>query len=130
MIDDPIEVSVDETIATVRINRLSERMRYLLRRPMGDGRWDRIEADNKIRRHFIADCGACASLDLKEAADRSREMVDIHPRCATLSTTHARAQTNHCRDDWLADGRRNDAVADVRSARRPQGTKVGITESR
>lgn len=75
--DQPIEFEVEDSIATVRINRPERKNALSVAAANGlTDAWERIEADDAIRVVILtsADCGVfCAGLDLKEAAEIARE---------------------------------------------------------
>ncbi|MEP0195416.1 MAG: enoyl-CoA hydratase/isomerase family protein, partial [Nitratireductor sp.] len=78
----PIEVTVEEGIATVCINRPERKNALSVAATNGlTEAWERVEADNAIRVAILtsADCGVfSAGLDLKEATQIARaEGVDI-----------------------------------------------------
>lgn len=135
MIKDPIEVSVDEAIATVLINRPDRKNALSVAAANGlADAWDRIEADRTIRAVILtsADCGVfSAGLDLKEAAEIARnERVDIlskmrdpfHERMRACSKPIIAAMTG----SLMAGGMMLSLMCDLRVGLK--GTKVGITE--
>ena len=78
----PIEVTVEDGIATVRINRPERKNALSVAATNGlTDAWEKIEADDNIRVAILtsADCGVfSAGLDLKEATQIARdEGVDI-----------------------------------------------------
>ena len=135
MIDSPIEVSVEEGIATVLINRPDRKNALSVAAANGlADAWDRIEADSKIRAVILtsADCGVfSAGLDLKEAAEIARnEQIDIlskmrdpfHERMRTCSKPIIAAMTG----SLMAGGMMLSLMCDLRVGLK--GTKAGITE--
>jgi enoyl-CoA hydratase len=135
MIDSPIEVSFDEGIATVLINRPDRKNALSVAAANGlADAWDRIEADSKIRAVILtsADCGVfSAGLDLKEAAELARnEQVEIlskmrdpfHERMRTCSKPIIAAMTG----SLMAGGMMLSLMCDLRVGLK--GTKAGITE--
>ncbi len=135
MVDSPIQVSVDEGIATVFINRPERKNALSVAAANGlADAWDQIEADAKIRVVILtsADCGVfSAGLDLKEAAEIARnERVDIlsrmrdpfHERMRACSKPIVAAMTG----SLMAGGMMLSLMCDLRVGLK--GTKVGITE--
>ncbi len=135
MIENPIKVSVDESVAIILINRPERKNALSVAAANGlADAWDRIEADNKIRVAILssADCGVfSAGLDLKEAAEIARsEQVDIlskmrdpfNERMRACSKPIIAAMTG----SLMAGGRMLSLMCDLRVGLK--GTKVGITE--
>lgn len=135
MVDSPIQVSVDEGIATVFINRPERKNALSVAAANGlADAWDQIEADAKIRVVILtsADCGVfSAGLDLKEAAEIVRnEHVDIlskmrdpfHERMRACSKPIVAAMTG----SLMAGGMMLSLMCDLRVGLKR--TKVGITE--
>lgn len=135
MIDSAIEVSVEEGIATVLINRPDRKNALSVAAANGlADAWDRIEADSNIRAVILtsADCGVfSAGLDLKEAAEIARnEQIDIlsrmrdpfHERMRTCSKPIIAAMTG----SLMAGGMMLSLMCDLRVGLK--GTKAGITE--
>lgn len=82
MESNPIELSIDGGVATVRINRPERKNALSVAAANGlTAAWERIETDDAVRVAILtsADCGVfSAGLDLKEAAEIAREEgVDI-----------------------------------------------------
>ncbi len=135
MIENPIKVSVDESVAIILINRPERKNALSVAAANGlADAWDRIEADNKIRVAILssADCGVfSAGLDLKEAAEIARsEQVDIlskmrdpfNERMRACSKPIIAAMTG----SLMAGGMMLSLMCDLRVGLK--GTKVGITE--
>ena len=78
----PIELTIEDGIATVCINRPERKNALSVAATNGlTDAWEKIEADDSIRVAILtsADCGVfCAGLDLKEATQiKQDEGVDI-----------------------------------------------------
>lgn len=135
MTDNPIEVTVENGIATVKINRPDRKnaLSVVATNGLTDA-WEQIEADSSIRVAIItsADCGAfCAGMDLKEAAEIARdEGVDIltkmrdpfHETMRDCTKPIIAAMTGSV----FAGGMMLSLMADIRVGLK--GSKAGITE--
>lgn len=135
MTANPIELTVENGVATLLINRPERKNAISI--AVGNGladAWERIEADPEIRVVILtsADCGVfCAGMDLKEAAQIKRdEGVDIltklrdpfHEGMRTCSKPIISAMTG----SLMAGGMMLTLMSDLRVGLK--GTKVGITE--
>ncbi|MAZ15942.1 MAG: enoyl-CoA hydratase/isomerase family protein [Paracoccus sp. (in: a-proteobacteria)] len=131
----PIEVTVEEGIATVCINRPERKNALSVAATNGlTEAWERVEADNAIRVAILtsADCGVfSAGLDLKEATQIARdEGVDIltkmrdpfHETMRACKKPIIAAMTG----SLMAGGMMLTLNCDLRVGLK--GTKVGITE--
>ncbi|MGE3370921.1 MAG: enoyl-CoA hydratase/isomerase family protein [Rhizobiaceae bacterium] len=131
----PIEVTVEEGIATVCINRPEQKNALSVAATNGlTEAWERVEADNAIRVAILtsADCGVfSAGLDLKEATQIARaEGVDIltkmrdpfHETMGACKKPIIAAMTG----SLMAGGMMLTLNCDLRVGLK--GTKVGITE--
>ena len=131
----PIEVTVEEGIATVCINRPERKNALSVAATNGlTEAWERVEADNAIRVAILtsADCGVfSAGLDLKEATQIARaEGVDIltkmrdpfHETMGACKKPIIAAMTG----SLMAGGMMLTLNCDLRVGLK--GTKVGITE--
>ena len=131
----PIEVTVEEGIATVCINRPERKNDLSVAATNGlTEAWERVEADNAIRVAILtsADCGVLsAGLDLKEATQIARdEGVDIltkmrdpfHETMRACKKPIIAAMTG----SLMAGGMMLTLNCDLRVGLK--GTKVGITE--
>ena len=131
----PIEVTVEEGIATVCINRPEQKNALSVAATNGlTEAWERVEADNAIRVAILtsADCGVfSAGLDLKEATQIARaEGVDIltkmrdpfHETMRACKKPIIAAMTG----SLMAGGMMLTLNCDLRVGLK--GTKVGITE--
>lgn len=131
----PIQVTVEQGIATVSINRPERKNALSVAAANGlADAWDQIEADETVRVVILtsADCGVfSAGLDLKEAAEIARnEGVDIlskmrdpfHARMRACSKPIVAAMTG----SLMAGGMMLALMSDLRVGLR--GAKVGITE--
>lgn len=131
----PIEVTVEEGIATVCINRPERKNALSVAATNGlTEAWERVEADNAIRVAILtsADCGVfSAGLDLKEATQITRaEGVDIltkmrdpfHETMRACKKPIIAAMTG----SLMAGGMMLTLNCDLRVGLK--GTKVGITE--
>lgn len=135
MTDNPIELTVENGVATVFIDRPERKNALSVAAANGlADAWDQIEADDSIRVVILtsADCGVfSAGLDLKEAAEIARdEGIDIlskmrdpfHDRMRTCSKPIISAMTG----SLMAGGMMLTLMSDLRVGLK--GTKVGITE--
>ncbi len=135
MQQNPIEVTVEDEIATVRINRPERKNALSVAAANGlTDAWERVEADERVRVVILtsADCGVfSAGLDLREAARLRRdEGVDIltrmrdpfHERMRACSKPIIAAMTG----SLMAGGMMLALGSDLRVGLR--GTKAGITE--
>lgn len=131
----PIEVTVEDGIATVRINRPERKNALSVAATNGlTDAWEKIEADDNIRVAILtsADCGVfSAGLDLKEATQIARdEGVDIlskmrdpfHETMRSCKKPIIAAMTG----SLMAGGMMLTLNCDLRVGLK--GTKVGITE--
>jgi len=135
MTDNPIEITVENGVATVFINRPERKNALSVAAANGlADAWDQIEADANIRVVILtsADCGVfSAGLDLKEATQIARdEGVDIlskmrdpfHEGMRACSKPIISAMTG----SLMAGGMMLTLMSDLRVGLK--GTKVGITE--
>ena len=135
MTDNPIEITVENGVATVFINRPERKNALSVAAANGlADAWDQIEADANIRVVILtsADCGVfSAGLDLKEATQIARdEGVDIlskmrdpfHEGMRNCSKPIISAMTG----SLMAGGMMLTLMSDLRVGLK--GTKVGITE--
>jgi len=135
MTPDPIQLSVENGIATVCINRPERKNALSVAAANGlTDAWGQIEADPDIRVAILtsADCGVfSAGLDLKEATQIARdEGVDIlskmrdpfHEAMRACSKPIISAMTG----SLMAGGMMLTLMSDLRVGLK--GTKVGITE--
>ncbi len=131
----PIDVTIDEGIATVCINRPERKNALSVAAANGlTEAWEQIEADDSIRVAILtsADCGVfSAGLDLKEATEIARnEGVDIlskmrdpfHEAMRACKKPIIAAMTG----SLMAGGMMLTLNSDLRVGLK--GTKVGITE--
>ena len=131
----PIEITVDNRVATVFINRPERKNALSVAAANGlADAWDQIDADPEIRVAILtsSDCGVfSAGLDLKEATQIARdEGVDIlskmrdpfHERMRACSKPIISAMTG----SLMAGGMMMTLMSDLRVGLR--GTKAGITE--
>lgn len=135
MTANPIELTIDNGIATVFINRPERKNALSVAAANGlADAWDQIEADSNVRVAILtsADCGVfSAGLDLKEASQIAREEgVDIlskmrdpfHDRMRACSKPIISAMTG----GLMAGGMMLTLMSDLRVGLK--GSKVGITE--
>ncbi len=131
----PIELTIEDGIATVRINRPERKNALSVAATNGlADAWDRIESDDSVRVAILtsADCGVfSAGMDLKEAAQIKRdEGVDIlskmrdpfHDTMRACKKPIIAAMTG----SLMAGGMMLTLNCDLRVGLK--GTKVGITE--
>ncbi|MBB05034.1 enoyl-CoA hydratase/isomerase family protein [Pseudooceanicola sp.] len=131
----PIEVTIEDGIATVSINRPERKNALSVAATNGlADAWDQIEADDNVRVAILtsADCGVfSAGLDLKEAAQIAQEEgVDIlskmrdpfHETMRSCKKPIIAAMTG----SLMAGGMMLTLNSDLRVGLK--GTKVGITE--
>ncbi|PCH71966.1 MAG: enoyl-CoA hydratase [Rhodobacteraceae bacterium] len=131
----PIELTVDNGVATVLINRPERKnaLSVAAFNGLADA-WDRVEADADIRVAILtsADCGVfCAGLDLKEATEIARdEGVDILSKARDPFFDHMRACSkpiiSAMTGSLMAGGMMLTLMSDLRVGLK--GTKAGITE--
>lgn len=135
MSDDPIQLTVENGVATVFINRPERKnaLSVAAANALADA-WDWIEADSAVCVAILksADCGVfSAGLDLKEAAEIAHnENVDIlskmrdpfHDRMRACSKPIIAAMTG----SLMAGGMMLSLMSDLRVGLK--GTVVGITE--
>ncbi len=131
----PLELTVENGIATISINRPERKnaLSVAVTNGLSDA-WDTIESDDSIRVVVLtsADCGVfSAGLDLKEAAQLKRdEGVDIltrmrdpfHAKMRACSKPIIAAMTG----SLIAGGMMLTLMSDIRVG--IKGSKVGITE--
>ncbi|OUS05431.1 enoyl-CoA hydratase [Rhodobacterales bacterium 52_120_T64] len=135
MTANPIDLTVENGVATVSINRPERKNALSVAATNGlTDAWERIEADPEIRVVILtsADCGIfSAGMDLKEAAQiASEEGVDIlskmrdpfHDQMRACSKPIIAAMTG----SLMAGGMMLTLMCDLRVGLK--GTKVGITE--
>lgn len=131
----PIELSVEGNIATVRINRPDRRNALSVAAMNGlTDAWIELEANADVRVVVLtsADCGTfCAGLDLKEAAEvKEKEGVDILTKIRDPFQDHMLALSKPIvaamTGSLMAGGMMLALRADLRVGL--AGTKVGITE--
>ena len=135
MSENPVTVSVEDSIATVLIDRPERKNALSVAAANGlANAWEKIEATDHIRVAILtsADCGVfSAGLDLKEAAElRRNEGVDIlskmrdpfHDAMRACSKPIIAAMTG----SLMAGGMLLALMSDLRVGLK--GTKVGITE--
>ena len=131
----PIEVKIEDGIATVCINRPERKNALSVAATNGlTDAWEQIEADDSVRVAILtsADCGVfCAGLDLKEATQIARdEGVDIltkmrdpfHETMRACKKPVIAAMTG----SLMAGGMMLTLNCDLRVGLK--GTRVGITE--
>ena len=135
----PIELTIEDGIATVSINRPERKNALSVAATNGlTDAWEQIEADDSVRVAILtsADCGVfCAGLDLKEATQiaSSDEGVDILTKMRDPFHETMRA----CKKPIIAamtgslDGRRHDADAELRScASASRAPRLALPRSR